>query len=303
MKKRILALILICTTVFALAACGSNEQTSESSIVGNTDVSEESETKTSNDDQKVTFEEMVVVDNDECMVKITDINKNGLWGYTLKASLENKSSEKTYMFAIESAAVDGVQCDPLFASEISPGKKANEDISFSNSALEENGINDFSEIELTFRVYNSENWEEDAIVKETVYIYPYGEDQVKLFEREVKDTDNVVIDNDYVTVIVTGYEEDSIWGYTANLFIVNKSDANIMVSADDVSVNGYMADPFFATSVLPGKCEFSSMSWSDGTLEENGITNIEEIEITFRVFDNDDWMKDDYAKETVTLQP
>lgn len=61
----------------------------------------------------------------------------GLRGYTLKAQLENKSTEKTYMFSVESASINGVQCDPMFASEVAAGKKANEEINFSTDTLEE----------------------------------------------------------------------------------------------------------------------------------------------------------------------
>lgn len=46
-----------------------------------------------------------------------------MWGYTLKAQLENKSTEKTYMFSVESASINGVQCDPMFASEVAAGKR------------------------------------------------------------------------------------------------------------------------------------------------------------------------------------
>ena len=61
----------------------------------------------------------------------------------LKAQLENKSTEKTYMFSVESASINGVQCDPMFASEVAAGKKANEEINFSTDTLEENGIVEF----------------------------------------------------------------------------------------------------------------------------------------------------------------
>ena len=95
--------------------------------------------------------------------------------------------------------------------------------------------------------------------------------------------------------IVTGYEDDEIWGYTANLFLLNKTDKTVMFSVDDASVNGFMADPFYATSVSAGKCAFSSMAWSDTTLEENGITEVEEIEVLFRAYDADDFMGEDYG--------
>jgi hypothetical protein len=79
------------------------------------------------------------------------------------------------------------------------------------------------------------------------------------------------VDNQYVTVIVTGYENDPLLGYIANLFILNKSNINITFTVDDVSINGFMADPLFIEVVSSGKCAFSDISWFDSTLEENGI--------------------------------
>ena len=249
------------------------------------------------------FEEVVAIDNAECAVKITEIDPDNTWGYTLKAQLENKSTEKTYMFSVESASINGVQCDPMFASEVAAGKKANEEINFSTDTLEENGIVEYTDIELTFKVYDSNDWSADPVGKETIHVYPYGEENAVAFVREAQATDNVIIDNDYVTVIVTGYEDDEIWGYTANLFLLNKTDKTVMFSVDDASVNGFMADPFYATSVSAGKCAFSSMAWSDTTLEENGITEVEEIEVLFRAYDADDFMGEDFANEVITLNP
>ena len=253
--------------------------------------------------EEVDFSEIVVVDNDECVIKITGIEPDNLWGYTLKALLENKSADKTYMFAVDRASVNGVQCDPLFATEVAAGKKSNEEISFLSDELEENGVGDYTDIELSFRVYDSNDWLADAVATETVHVYPYGEDKVVKYVRETKETDNIIVDNEFVTVVVTGYEHDSIWGYTANLFIVNKTDNNMMISADEVSVNGFMVDPFYATSVSAGKCAFSSMSWMDTTLEENGITDINEIEFRLRAYNEDDWFADDFANELITLVP
>lgn len=64
-----------------------------------------------------------------------------------------------------------------------------------------------------------------------------------------------------------------------------------------------MADPLFATSVSAGKCAFGSMSWSNNTLEENGITDIETIEFKIRAYDIDNWAGDDFVNEIITLNP
>lgn len=45
------------------------------------------------------------------------------------------------------------------------------------------------------------------------------------------------------------------------------------------------------------------MSWSDSTLEENGITNVETIEFKLRAYDADDWSASDLVNEVITLNP
>lgn len=310
--KRLAALLLAITLLFSLAACGgdvtgNNTNSSENNNSTNSSQNDSTNNGQNNnkDDKKneISFTEIVAVDNDECTIKITDIDPDNLWGYTLKVQLENKSTEKTYMYSVESASINGVQCDPFFATEVAAGKKSNNEISFSDSDLEDNGVGDYTDIELTFRVYDSNDWMADEVARETVHVYPYGEDKATIFVRETQANDNVIIDNDYVTVIVTGYEDDAIWGYTVNLFLLNKTDKDVMFSIDEASVNGYMADPFYATEVAAGKCAFSSMSWSDTTLEDNNITDVEEIEFKFRAYDSDNWFGDDFANEIITLNP
>lgn len=254
-------------------------------------------------ENKITFTELVAVSNDECEIKITGIDPDAFMGYTLKAVLENKNNEKTYMFSLENASINGVQVSPLFANEVSPGKKSNEKISFADSNLNGNDIGEYTDIELTFRVYDSDNWSADEVARETVHIYPYGEEKATVFVREALETDNILIDNENVSVIVTGYREDTIFGYSVDVYLINKSDKNIMFCVDDASVNGYMVDPYFAKTVDAGKSTFSSITWSDYTLEENDITTIDDIEFVLRAYDADDWSSEDFVKETVTLNP
>lgn len=312
--KRLTALLLTLILILLLTACGgestpkaddgakpsSSQVVFESKSDNKTETGKEAKKETKNE---ISFTEVLAVDNDDCLIKITEIAPSNLWGFTLKALFENKSTDKTYMFSVESAAINGVKCDPFFATEVTAGKKANKEISFQNSILEENGVGDFTDIELTFRVYDSNDWSSDAVAHDTIHIYPYGEDKAVKFVRDPKDSDTVLIDNDHVTVIATSFEKDGIWGYTINLFLLNKTDKNVMFSVDDASINGFMADPFYATSVAAGKCAFSSMSWSNQTLEENGITDVEEIEFKLRAYDEDNWMGNDFANEPITLNP
>lgn len=315
--KRITSILLALMLIAALTACSSEMpdeksavapamETAEETVLDEpTDTeedspAEEAETKA---EPEISFDGITVVDNDECSIMIKEIDPDNLWGYTLKALFENKSADKTYMFSVVSGSINGVLCDPYFATEIAAGKKSNDDISFSDSDLEDAEIGAYTDIELTFRVYDSDDWSADDVVYETVHIYPYGEDKATTFVRESEDTDNILLDNDSVTVIATGYEMDDIWGYTVNLYLVNKTDKTIMFSVDNASVNGYMADPFFAKSVPADTSAFASMSWYTSTLEENDITEVEEIEFELRAYDYDNWLDDDIANEIIVLNP
>ena len=295
MKKRfalLLALLLICT----LTACGEGTITDSSGTGASSqiDTAVSSQGTASTPDinpgnqSEITFTELVVVDDAECTIKITGIDPDNMWGYTLNVVLENKSAKKTYVFSVLTASVNGVECDPSFASVVAAGKKANDEIVFMSKDLEENGVGDFTDIELTFRVYDYEDWAADDVANQTVHVYPYGEDKAVSFVRTPQATDQVIIDNDWVKVTVLGYEKDDIWGCIANLFLENKTDKNVMFSMDNASVNGYMINPFYATAVSAGKCAFSSASWSNKVLEDNDIDQVEELEFTLRVHDSDD---------------
>lgn len=323
--KKIATLLFAITLILSLVACGAittplpNFETPTSHTEGNNaqagiDSNDQSETDTSIqvetennkgeiNNNEISFTELVVVDNAECLIKITGIEPDNMFGFTLKAQLENKSADKTYMFSVVNAAINGVECDPFFASEVAAEKKSNERISFSNDQFKGSDIGNYTDIEITFRVYDSNDWGANDVARETVHVYPYGEDKAEKFVREAQASDNVIIDNEYVTVVVTGYNDDNIWGYTVNMFLINKTDTDVMFSIDEASVNGYMADPFYATTVSANKCKFSSVSWSNSTLEENDITDIEEIEFKFRIYNKNDWSGNNYANETITLNP
>lgn len=290
--KKMTAYLLGLALMISMTACSSADS----------DDSGENNDNTPVETEEISFEEITVVDNEQCTIKITGIEPDNMWGYTLNAYLENKSDDKTYMFSVQNASVNGLQTDPLFATTVAAGKKSNEEINFSED-LSSYGLTDFTDIQLTFRVYDNDDWMADDVALQTVHVYPYGEDKATTFVRESQSTDHVIVDNENVTIIVTGYDEDGIWGYTMHLYLVNKTDSEVMFSVDDVSVNGFMADPFWAASVAAGKAAFSDVSWSDSTFEDNDITTVEEIEMTWSVYNNEDWTQDDIYNETVVLNP
>ena len=112
-----------------------------------------------------------------------------------------------------------------------------------------------------------------------------------------------LVENDDISVIITGVEDDPIWGYTLHVYLENNTDKELLFSLDEVSVNRFMCDPFWAETVSAGmKCN-SSIRWFESTLLENSITDIKEISFVLRVYDAKDFYAEDLLVQHFTITP
>ena len=171
MKKMICA-AFAATLILSLAACSgsSDSETSIPSTEGNpTQTTTEATAQPA--DAVDLFDEIVLAENENVSVKITDVDQNNFWGYTLKVYLENKT-DRELMFTVESVSVNGYMCDPFWAASVAAGKKANEEISFSESDFESNGIEAVEEITFTLRVFDSQDWTADDLFHQTFTVNP-----------------------------------------------------------------------------------------------------------------------------------
>ena len=291
--KKFMAMLLAICMCFGLCACTSDSDDDD----GGKNSSKQSK-------KKITFTELVVVDNEYCKITINGIDPDDMGEFVLKTELENKTENMDLTFMAGECYVNDVKAAAYGVEYVSAGKKANSSARISKEALEDLGIELFSDIELNFLAYDSDDWFADYVADETVHIYPYGEEEAVSFVYEPRKSDQVLVDNEYVTVIVTGYDEEDYWGYSVTLFLINKTDSTVMFSADDVSINDYMCDPFYADSISAGKCGVSTMSWSETDLEESGISKVETIEFMLSAYNYDTWdYIGNYVDEQVTLNP
>lgn len=322
MKKLLTIILVLCIGLgicLMLTACGeiddgindanedvfdNDNSSNNGSSSDNSSDSVESGDGSSNDGNEFSFTELVAVNNSECMITITSLEEDEIWGLVINIQLENKSSNKKYMFTTSSIYVNGVYCSSSLVKEVAAGKKANDKIYISDSDFEYEDIGEYSDIELAFRVYNSDDWLEDDVVNESVHVYPYGQNNAFIYNRPSKATDEVIVDNAYVKVIVTGYEMDDLFGYVVSLYLINKTDKAVTFNVEDASINGFMLDPFFARTISKGKQAFAELDWSIYDLEENNITTIEEIEFLLEAHEENDWFGENYfVNQTITLNP
>ncbi len=291
--KRIIALLLAVIMVFALCACGGNDNE-------NTASDSKAKTDTEKDvEEEFEFKPLVLVDNEYCKFTVKSAEESGGM-FVLKVELENKS-DVNEMFGVDNAAVNGWLSDPFWAETVAAGMKANSEIEWNMDVLEEYGIKEVSAISFVLSVYDDDDWSVDNFVEEEFAVYPTGNEKFKPEIRKTQSGDTVLVDTDDFCAVLTSVDPDGFWGYTLNLYVYNKTDKELMFSADDVSVNDYMCDPCWCISVPAGMQTINGISWFEDDFEENGITDVEKITMTFTAYDNNNW--DDIYAEEIVINP
>lgn len=112
-----------------------------------------------------------------------------------------------------------------------------------------------------------------------------------------------LVDDESCTVIIKGYDENALLGYGVNVFLENKTDKELMFSVSEVSVNGFMCDPFWAATVSAGKKANEQITFFASDFESNGIETVEEITFTLKVYDNGDWLAGNLVEKSFTVNP
>lgn len=288
--KKLIAIVLALILAMSLAACdgasgGEIKNPSSVSAESNTGENPSKEPVKKPEDNKVTIDEVVLVD--EAGVKITakGFDADSLFGPELKLLIENNSGEDL-TFQCRDVSVNGYMVGTMLSADVVNGKKANDSLTFMESDLEACGIEAIADIELSFHIFHSADWEDyldtDAIQIKTsiadTYTYTYN------------DSGDLAYSGNDVKIVVKGLtEDDSILGPSIVVYIENTGSKDVTVQTRDVSVNGFMIDALFSCDVVAGKRAVDTITFMDSALEENDITAIEDVELSFHIFDAEEW--------------
>lgn len=291
--KRTVAIILALILALSLVACGgsSGGEVKEPSnvITGNntedTQQGEQSEKPEEPAKTEVTISEAVLVD--EAGVKITakSLATDGFFGPEIKLLIENNSG-KDLTFQCRNASVNGYMVETMMSVDVVNGKKANDSLTFMESAFEACGIEAIADIEIAFHIFDMAEWETyldtDAIQIKTSI--------ADTFEYTYDDSGDLAYEGNGVKIVVKGLVEDeSIFGPSIVVYIENTGDKDVTVQTRDVSINGFMVDAMFSCDVAAGKRAVDTITFMKTDLEENEITAIEDVELSFHVFDMAEW--------------
>lgn len=291
--KKIRSLVMVLLMLLTLAACGGEQ---DAQLKKPADVSVQGSVETKPDagkpaettrpaEVKATVAETVLVD--EAGVKITAMSfeADDIFGPALKILIENNSGVDLTV-QTRNASVNGYMVETMLSADVVSGKKANDEIIFMSSDLEACGIDTVADMEFSFHIFTTDDWE-DYLDTAPIRVQTAA---AETYEYSFDDSGEVAYEGNDVKIVVKGLDESgSIFGPGIVVYIENNGVQAVTVQARDVSVNGFMVDALFSSDVMLGKRAVDTITFLSEELEENGITAIETVELSFTIFDYEGW--------------
>lgn len=247
----------------------------------------------------------VAIDKDNYSVTVDSMGWDNVSNLAyLNIILENKTTDKTYIFNTEDSFINGLQVHiPMFESAQAGSKS--QVVWYLNPLNESVAVKDITDIEALLHVYEYDGKESNEIDTETLHIYPYGQDSTTTYVYEQKDTDKLLIDNEYCTIILVGSDMDNV-NYTLKLYIVNKTDETMNISTGENYIDGKkIKNPPYFPQIKPKKSTFDTISWFVSAITDQGIdpSNISNISFFVDAYANGHLNDEHFFKETISFTP
>jgi len=170
----------------------------------------------------------------------------------------------------------------VFSCDAAAGKTANDGITLLSSDLDQAGIRQIQNVEFTFHVFDTDTY--DTIFDSDTIRVATSLDGTE--EQAVDDSGVMLVDQDGVKITVKEVDSTtSFWGADIYIYVENNTDQDVTVQAANTSLNGFMVEPYFSCDVTAGKKAYDTITFMESDLEENDITKIDTMEISFHVFD------------------
>lgn len=297
-KKHIsLALLVSLVMIFTIGCSTSDKSQKEESNAPQPTVEEsvpekemleeematEEETKDESEnvnDSKEAFEQQTLLDQDGIVITAIKMVEDELWGNGIKLLIEN-NTDRNIGVSLNELIVNDYMIDDLFVASVASGKKANETLYLDEDDLERAGIDTIGQIEFYFHIYDATSYD-TMFDADGVTLKTNAFDQM---EVNVVDEGFELLNEQGIRIVYKYVTEDDFGDQDIVLFVENKSGRNLSVTCDDVSINGFMVTTLFSTTVYDGKMALDEITLFSDDLEENGIENLEEVELMFSIYD------------------
>lgn len=247
-------------------------------------------------DQSAKFDPIVVMDQDGIKVTLTGFSQSTATedGF-LQLQAENNTDQDIYIQACN-VVLNGYMHDPRMNIDIAAGKKANGKMVFNAEDLVLCGIQVIGDIEFYLHCI-TQDFNPVCDSEPFYYQTPDHENASSPYQPQEEELYN----ENGIQVVAEGITAVDQYGQCAFFYIKNDSGSDITVQARDVSINGFMVDPYFSVDVAAGAIAIDYMRIPAEQLSENSINRTDTMELKLRFIDNENWYNS-YTTEAFCFQ-
>ena len=227
---------------------------------------------------EIQIEEALIYEGAGVTVTVKGMEEGWL-GTDIKLLVEN-SSDRNIVLTGNNFVVNGVTLSGYLYIDAAAGKKANGTLTLYSDSLDVAGISQIGYVTTCdAQIYDSDSYETLTEVSMEI-VTSLGRDYV----QELDDSGEVLFESNGVQVIAK-VMADEFYGKSLLLLVKNNSGRTVNVQAENVSVNGFTVDAWMYDLVWADTLRFCDLDlWNSG-LEENGITEIQDISFTISIID------------------
>ena len=239
---------------------------------------EEDTTTESKASEKITIEEAVVYEKDGVKITVSGI-EDGWTGPEVKFLVEN-TTDKNIALSDDTAVINGVTIPVYLYIDVAAGKKTIDTMTIYTSNLEIAGIEKIATVNVkNAHIVDTDNYNTLADTPFEI-VTSVGTDYV----QGVDDSGEVLFEANGISVIGKVLA-DSLFGEEVILLVKNNSDKDVIVQTENISVNGFTIDGWMYDTVYAGTVRFCSLDLYSASLEENEITEVEDVSFTVNCID------------------
>ena len=220
------------------------------------------------------LEKQVIYDTGGIVITVTGLQED--WMGTKVNLLVENSTDRNIALSGDVFAVNGVTVPGYLYAEAAAGMKTNDSLELYSDALETANITRIATIRTgDARIVDTDSF--DILARVNMDLVT---DVGPGYQQGIDDSGEELFDEEDITVIAQVISEE-LYGKTVRLLVKNDTDKDIIVEAENISVNGFTLDAWLYEKILADTVRYCALDLFSGGLEENGIAEIEKV--TFQV--------------------
>ena len=226
---------------------------------------------------KTELAQTLVYDSNGIKITATELKMNGFMGPEIKFLVEN-NTDKNIAFTADLLVVDGVTVTGYMYVDVAAGKKANDVLTVYETALESAGIDTIG------RIVNFDGRIVDTDSFETLYDAPFTLETsaAGTVTPGTHDSGELLFQDQGISVY-TQVIADQLFGKSVRLLVKNETQADVIVQAENISVNGFTVDAWMYDTVYANTVRYCELDLLSSSLADNGIETIEAVTFTLEI--------------------